>query len=440
MQAWENFLKAQEKELGADTSEKWLRSLKVLHFDACNLYLEAKDSFQANWFEEHMRAKVRRQLINNNFHEIKVHLAIGEEFPSIQQKKMKRGETKVAAPSFVISPDELDPFATFDNFIADEANQIPFQFLAKAALSAELNPIYLYGTTGVGKSHLLMAMAHLYKERGLRFLFVRAETFTEHVVTAIRTGCMQEFRNAYRNADALLIDDAHVFARRAATQEELFHTFNSLHMSGKQIILTANVAPQLLPSIEPRLVSRFEWGISLCLEKPQPIVLRQILINRAKAFNLTLTEDLIQYLLDNFSHSKVLQSALETLVLGIHLSKATVLDLKSAKVYLKDLIEEEKKTAITPDKIIRAVAEFYGIRVEDILGKSHSRECAIPRQAAMHLCRSELKMPYLKIGQVFSRDHSTVMTSIKQIQKKLEERDPETSSSRSEILRNLMIS
>lgn len=436
MQAWENFLIAQEKELGAETAQKWLRSLKVQHFDACNLYLEAKDTFQANWFEEHMRAKVRRQLFNNNFHEIKVHIAIGEELSAVGPKKKKKAEQKSQPPAFVISPDELDPFATFENFIVDEANQIPFQFLSKA-VGCDLNPIYLYGSQGVGKSHLLMAIASLFKQRGSRILFVRAETFTEHVVTAIRTGCMQEFRNTYRNADVLLIDDVHVFARRAATQEELFHTFNSLHMSGKQIILTANAPPHLLPSVEPRLISRFEWGIVLHIEKPQPPILRQILIDKAKFYKITLEEELIRFLLEHFHHAKALQAVLETLVLHSHLSQNNRWDLQKAKDRLKDLLEEEKKIALTPDKIIRSVAEFYGIRREDILGKSHSRECVLPRQTAMQLCRKELKMPYLKIGEVFSRDHSTVMTSIKQVEKKISEKDPEITSSLAEILRRL---
>ena len=129
------------------------------------------------------------------------------------------------------------------------------------------NPIYLWGGSGSGKTHLLMALTHAFKQRGLNALYARAETFTEHVVAAIRSSEMQSFRKAYRHVDVLLIDDVHVFARKDATQEEFFHTFNTLHTSGRQIILTSKCAPSLLQEIEPRLISRFEWGINVHFEK-----------------------------------------------------------------------------------------------------------------------------------------------------------------------------
>lgn len=450
MQAWEQFLREIEKDLGVETTQKWLRSLKTVHFDACNLYLEAKDTFQALWFEEHIRPKIRGRLVNNNHHPIKVHLTVVEESKTASKDKGLKKEKPAEAPSFSLAPDQLDPWATFEHFICSEPNLVPYKLLCELANKqlelSTFNPIYLYGSSGVGKTHLLMATANALTQQGLSVLYVRAETFTEHVVGAIRNGIMQEFRRAYRHADVLIVDDVHLFARRSATQEELFHTFNTLHTSRKQIILSANCAPLLLSHIEERLISRFEWGITLHLEKLAPAELRKLVQSRSKALKFPLSEDLVDFLVKTFqNNTKSLHRALDALILRSHLEESSQrrsvqkLSVEVAEKQLASLIEEEKQTAVTPQKIIRAVADVYGIRIDDILGKAQSHDCALPRQIAMHLCRSELKMPYIKIGETFSRDHSTVMSGVKQIQKKLEQQDKEIGSAVTEILRQLTL-
>jgi chromosomal replication initiator protein len=260
MQAWDDFLNAEEHRLGKEVAAKWLRSLRVIRFDACNLYLEAKDPFQIRWFEEHVRPGIQTRLQNNNSHPIKVHLKAASTEPSEKKPPKKKWE-----PSLLkITSDPLDSFATFEHFAADGNNQIPYQLLYNLE-QGSFNPIFLHGPTGSGKTHLLMAMAAKTKQK---VLFVNAETFTEHVVQAIRLGWMQEFRNAYRKVDLLIIDDIHLFAKRTATQEEFFHTFNALNLEKKQIVLSSALPPHLLQGIEERLISRFEWGITLCLEKP----------------------------------------------------------------------------------------------------------------------------------------------------------------------------
>ncbi|MES2122165.1 MAG: DnaA/Hda family protein, partial [Chlamydiota bacterium] len=271
MKAWEDFLKKQEELLGKPIIDKWLRALKVLHFDSGNLYLEAKDSFQCIWFEEHIRPMLKRGLLNNNFRPIKVHLAVAQENGTVPQKKQKTNEKPPPPPQLEFPPDPLDPAATLDQFIIGESNEVLLRLLCeltgydpnsnqfKEPLLAlgTFNPIYLWGAPGMGKTHLLMALARAFQKRGLNALYARAETFTEHVVSAIRGSDMQSFRKAYRHNDILLIDDVHLLARKTATQEEFFHTFNALHTTGRQLILTANCAPSQLQEIEPRLVSRF---------------------------------------------------------------------------------------------------------------------------------------------------------------------------------------
>lgn len=453
MQAWEQFLQLQEAELGAETVQKWLKTLKVQRFDACNLYLEAKDSFQALWFEEHIRSKAQVKLVNGNNKRIKIHLSVANTPPTSSKTKEKgKKKAEQTHPSFELVFDELNPYYLFDHFIVGEENKLIIQFLKelgdlspqKAAGSAHIgqfNPIFLYGCGGSGKTHVLMSLAHCFKAQGLKTIYVRAETFTDHVVSAIRAGEMSIFRQAYRNIDVLLVDDIHVFSRKGATQEEFFHTFNTLHLEGKQIILSANCTPQELQLIEPRLISRFEWGLVLPLHSVKAEEMKAMLSVKAAALNFPLPHRIEEFLIETFkSNSKALIKALEALVLRLHLdprNPLSSLSIASTKTLLSDLIIEEEKSALNSDKIIRTVAEQYGIRIEDILGKAQSRDCALPRQLSMYLCRHQLKMPFMKIGDLFSRDHSTVMSSVKQIQKALDEDNRELAGMYQTLLKKL---
>jgi chromosomal replication initiator protein len=438
MQIWETFLQSLDDELGSETVNKWLRTLKMLKFDAGNLYLEAKDSFQSLWFEEHIRAKAQAKLVTGNNKKIKVHLSISNASPVEQKSKYKAKSKEGTQPPFQLNFDSLDDSCTFDQFIVSEENVLAHKLLSEVTGVSKLkenqlgvfNPIYLYGTGGAGKTHLLMSIAHSLEAKGLKFHYVRAETFTDHVVSAIRAGEMSLFRQAYRNIDVLLVDGVHVFSRKGATQEEFFHTFNTLHLAGKQIILSANCSPQELQLIEPRLVSRFEWGIVLPLKTLSKIDdIKKMLLSKAAALQFPLTEKLIDFLMETFTSSpKALMKALNALIFRLHLDTRNhigSLSIVAAKTLLTDLIAEEEKSALTPKKIIQGVAEQYGIRTEDILGKAQTKECTLPRQLAMYLCRQQLKIPYIKIGDLFGRDHSTVMSSIKRIQKAVDLNDAE---------------
>lgn len=448
MKAWDNFLILLDIELGKATIDKWLRPIKVLKFDACNLYLEAKDSFQVLWFEEHIRSKVEKRLLNNNNKIIKVHLSTpGNKNSPTHSNKPKQKEP-VSTPPFRMSFDNIDPNNTLDKLVLNSSNEVAAKVIAetvgydleKSTLKnlpldgPPFNPLFLFGEAGSGKTHLLMAATHCLRRHGKNVIYTRAETFTEHVVNAIRTAEMSTFRQAYRNVDALIIDDIHLFSRKGATQEELFHTFNTLHLARKLIILSSNCAPALLQHIEPRLISRFEWGIALDIPNYCKEQMRTILDNKAKAFQFDLRPAIAEFLIESFHSTTSTIRALEALILRTHLNNKsphfspTSLTIPIVKHTLKDLITEEEQKAITPTVIIKAVAEDYGITTEDILGKSQSRECALPRQVAMYICREELGLPYVKIGDIFSRDHSTVMSSIKRVKKLAQDEKSDLSS------------
>lgn len=409
MQMWDQFLSHLENELGRDTVERWVRPLKILRFDAANIYLEAEDSFQISWFEEHVRPLCQK-LVNNNGRGVRVNLS-----SQTAKKTAFKGSDPVP---FAIVPDPLESEMTLEHFLVRHPkNEIVYKLISEAAI-CPFNPVLIYGPSGSGKTHLLMAAAALLRGKGLNVFYVKASTFTEHVVQGIRKSNMQAVRGTYRSADALLVDDIHVFARKTATQEEFFHTFNELHTRGSPIFLSSEVSPAKLTEIEPRLVSRFEWGISVGIEKEDwgPILER-----KAKLWKLSVDPSLISFLVEKFPASPLI--ALQALALRA--KDVSRLGPHLASFLLKDLLDKEALHAWTPEKIVKAVAAHYGIRSADILGKSQTREAAVPRQIAMYMCREKLKLPFQKIGEIFSRDHSTVMSSVKQIQEGIEKQKPE---------------
>ncbi len=444
MKAWDDLLANLTSELGSTVIEKWLRPLRIQRFDACNLYLEAPDSFKAVWFEEHIRPRIQDSFFNNNNKKIRVHLSVRAN-SSEEETGVRKKLVDVPTPTFALHFDVLSPDATFDRFVVDStANLLGYKLLKEAASTFPhpFNPIYLFGREGCGKTHLLMALTAELRAQGKKAIYVTGEQFTEHVVKAIRAGEMQTFRKLYRNTDALVVDDISILARKSATQEEFFHTFNTLHIEGKLLLISSPCSPTELEHIEPRLTSRFEWGIVVPLLPIRLDKLELVVEQKLAQLHLSVSKDVVAFLLKTFQKKMPsLLKGIEALALRSHLhhpgKHTQPITLDEARLFLKDLIAEEEKQQLTPAKIIRLVAEYYGIRVEDILSKSQARDCAVPRQLAMHLCRKELHLPFMKIGDLFSRDHSTVMASVKQVQTGLEERDPQVAAPMQDILQML---
>jgi chromosomal replication initiator protein len=390
MEIWQNFLSSMEREFGAPVIDKWLRSLKIVSFDAGNIYLEARDSFQISWFEEHIRPRLH--LNSYNHRPIKVHLKIASSAPAPTLKKES---------TFQITPNSLDPTMTLDNFSVTPANKMAHSLMSD--FPSPFNPIFLFGPKNSGKTHLLNGAALYLQNAGKKVFFVQASTFTEHVVQAIRLGMMQEFRKIYRDIDVLIVDNIQIFSKKAATQEEFFHTFNTLHTQGKTILLSADVAPSQLKEIEPRLMSRFEWGISVGLERVDS---QTVFDQKAALWKMDLNLEAKNFLLENFEDPVQALQLLSMRASG----KVTAV---SAQALLKDMLVREERNAVTHETIIQHVANHFGMKSEDLTGKSQQRECVVPRQIAMYLCREKLKLPYQQIGQIFGRDHSTVMSSVK---------------------------
>ncbi len=433
MQAWDKYLKTLESELGKPTVDRWLRTLKVVNYDAANLYLEASDTFSTQWFIEYAKPRITQNFFNENNRLIKVHLQTAHKKPPLKASKTSEKQLSPGSP-FTIDP--LDPSYTFDQLVEISQNRIILKLLQdfenfNPKTPPLYNPITLFGSMGIGKTHLLQAVANTLEKQNQKVCYVKAATFTYNMVAAIKLGQMSEFRKLYRKVDVLIVDDIQYFAHKKATQEEFFHTFNALHTEGKQIILSSNISPQQLKEVEPRLISRFEWGIALPLQAPNKTQLEEILELKLKQINFLLTSEAKDFLLQKFSKSpKTLHRALSALILRAHLKLPQGKNINSLELepdaiekLLGDLIKKEATLTMTADRILEHISLYFGIKVKDILGKSQSRECVLPRQMSMFFCRKYLKLPYMKIGRIFSRDHSTVMSSVKQVQKNISQKD-----------------
>ncbi|NCS72049.1 MAG: chromosomal replication initiator protein DnaA [Candidatus Magasanikbacteria bacterium] len=313
---------------------------------------------------------------------------------------------------------------TFQHFIVGKNNE-----LAHAASQAvasrpgeAYNPLFVYGGVGLGKTHLLQAIAHemLKGNPNLKVLYVSSEKFTNEFVSAVKEGRTKEFKERYRNADLLLIDDIQFIAGKEQTQEEFFHTFNELHQRGKQVVLTSDRPPKAIPALEDRLRSRFEWGMIADVSSADLETRTAILQSKCQEKNFSIGEDIIDLIATTVqSNIRELEGALNK-VIAYHQLKNIEPSKESVRATLSSFEERGLKKILTPKELIALVAKFYGIDLDDILGKSREKRLSFPRQIAMHLLREEIKLSYPAIGQELGgRDHTTAMHAHTKIKKLL---------------------
>jgi chromosomal replication initiator protein len=303
---------------------------------------------------------------------------------------------------------------TFDRFIIGSSNR-----LASAACMAvadhpaqAYNPLFLYGGVGLGKTHLLHAIGNAALERDaeINVLYVSSEKFTNDLINAIRRQQTEEFRIRYRNIDILLIDDIQFIAGKDATQEEFFHTFNTLHTAGKQIVLTSDRPPKAILTLEERLRSRFEWGLIVDVQMPDYETRTAIMRTKAEQMTVDVPANVIEFLAQRIqSNIRELEGSLNRVVAYAN-QNGTAISVESAQAALSDLLDTSRKKRVTGDMILRAVCEFYGVDLRMLQGRGRSRNIVGPRQVAMYLLREETDSSLVDIGTLIGgRDHTTIM-------------------------------
>ena len=325
------------------------------------------------------------------------------------------------------SDTRLNPKYTFDNFVIGQSNR--FAHAAAVAVAEApakaYNPLFIYGDSGLGKTHLLHAIGDyaLSLYAGIRVRYVSSEEFTNDFINSIANNRGSAFQARYRDVDILLIDDIQFLQGRAETQEAFFHTFNTLHDHDKQVVITSDVPPKHLTGFEDRMRSRFEWGLITDVQAPDLETRIAILRKKAQSERLHIPDEVLEYIASVVSSNiRELEGALIRVSAFASLNRST-LDMSLAQTVLRDIVDQADANVISPTDIITATAAYFKLTVDDLYGSSRSQAVATARQIAMYLCRERTSLSLPKIGQLFgNRDHTTVMYAYKKISDLMKER------------------
>jgi chromosomal replication initiator protein len=405
---WSQLQKQLQQHLDPDEFATWFRPLKVRDEGDQRLVLVAPNSRFLHTLEESYRPTVDRALAGLSGPGFEVLF-------SLEEKDVPSADEPMASTA----SGQFNPKYVFQTFVRGKQNE--FAHAAAEAVAnnptTSYNPLFLYGGVGLGKTHLLHAIGHeiLRRNPQTRVLYLVAEQFVNELINSIRFDRMPQFRERYRTIDVLLIDDVQFIANKERTQEEFFHTFNTLYTSQKQIILTSDSSPRNIPTLEERLRSRFEWGLIADIQQPDLETKVAILQRKAYLENTELPDDVAEFIAQQVKSNIRELEGLLTRVIAFASLTGKPLSPALARETLKDILPEEGKKPAAAD-IIKAVARHYDLKVADVKSKSNARQIVIPRQVAMYLCKKLTDLSYPEIGKLFNdKHHSTVMYSVEKV-------------------------
>lgn len=420
---WEKSCELIKQTIDDRSYKNWFLQTKFLSHEDDRLRVGVPSQFFADWLNDHylevIQASVSR--VEPACKKV-VFLPVPDE-TFTRQRKTHVGKPAAKTRSGKFGGTSLNAKYNFDTFVVGSGNR--FAHAASQAV-AELpakayNPLFLYGGVGLGKTHLMQAIGHYIVNRNsnLTVVYMSSEEFTNQLIDAIRNKSTMAFRNKYRKVDMLLIDDIHFIAGKESTQEELFHTFNALYDAHKQVVLSSDRRPKEIPTLEERLVSRFEWGLVTDIQPPDMETKVAILQKKAEREGFAVTTEVAQYIASLVtSNIRELEGALITVRAYAALEEKEI-TLELAEETLKDLVGRAKARNVTPDLIQKAVADYYDVRIAELKGRNRQRTIAFPRQVAMFLCKQMIPtMSLAEIGESFGgRDHATVIHACKKIEK-----------------------
>ncbi len=350
--------------------------------------------------------------------------AMTVELMSVSERIAWQEKQKKDEQSPLQGANTFNPKSTFDTFVVGSSNR--FAHAASLAVAEApgkaYNPLFLYGGVGLGKTHLMHAIGHFIQEHfpNTRMLYLPAEMFTNELVTAIKSNKNVEFRNRFRNVDVLMLDDIQFIAGRDSTQEEFFHTFNALHSAGKQIIISSDKPPREIARLEERLRSRFEWGLIADIQKPDFDTRVAILRKKAEEEGIAVATDMLELIAGRIeSNIRELEGSLTRVSAYAKLSHCEINEEVITHA-LRDIAVVRDPKRVTPDLIIDAVSEYYGLSPQLLRGNSRKKEIALARHVAVYLTREMTGMSLPRIGDAFGRDHSTIINSCDKIAAQLE--------------------
>ena len=427
-QAWEivcGYCKSQITDVAYKT---WFSRLKPvsLDFDQGTAVIEAPNDFHKQTLLRCYSDLLQRAL-KNVFGE-----NIGFQITVTEEKEILPGEN---------APQDDGYELTFETFVVGPSNR--FAHAACQAVASKpailYNPLFIYGNSGLGKTHLLSAVSKEFKNNfpNRSVVYVKSEDFTNEVIDAIAKGTTQALRAKYRSADLLLVDDIQFIGGKVSTQEEFFHTFNTLYEAKKQIVLTSDRPPRDMATLEDRMKNRFEWGLTADVQTPEFETRVAIIRRKAESFDFDIPENVCEYIANKLKNNiRQLEGAVKKLR-AFHLLEGRPVNIVTAQTAISDIINNSQPTPVTVDKIIEEVARTYQVTPEDIRSQKRNAAVSKARQVAMYVVREITSMPMVEIGQTFGgRDHSTVVYALHQMEDRLE-KEAHTKDTVEDIIKNI---
>lgn len=412
---WSHVLPLIKNEIKENSFERWFSSIEGVHRQGDSVLITVPDEYAQSYMEQSFSNLVGACLRQITQEDLKVYFVTAED--DHDMLLYRTGSKKPPQPQernnqYIF---RFNPRYTFDSFVVGSSNR--FAHAAAMAVaerpSRTYNPLFIYGGSGLGKTHLMHAIGQsiIEKNPDLRVVYVSTESFTNEFISLVRTGKAYAFKNRYRSADIFLIDDIQFLTGKEGTQEEFFHTFNTLHEAGKQIVISSDRPPKEIEMLEERLRSRFEWGLITDIQPPDVETRCAILQRKAYTENVLIPDEVIFFIADHIhSNIRELEGALNKVIHYATLNKIENIELFHAQDALKDLLPKSRKAPLTVEYIQKQVADYFQISVGELKSKKRDRYIAFPRQIAMYLCRDILDLPLAKIGEDFgNRDHTTVI-------------------------------
>ncbi len=426
-QAWQSVLGQLQLEMPRASFDTWVRDTRPLAYENDILTVSVRNAYARDWLETRLLETVSRLLaeILGRVVDVRFIVANGQESLEAEETAHETEQNSTLEPAAVKQRNTtLNPRYTFENYVVGANSRLAHAAaLAVAEKPARAyNPLFLYGGVGLGKTHLLHAIGNACCSRGLNVLYVSSEEFTNDLINAIRSHTTQAFREKYRSSDVLLIDDIQFIAGKESTQEEFFHTFNTLHSQDKQIIVSSDRPPKALVTLEERLRSRFEWGLTADIQQPDLETRIAILRYKAERATREVPNEVLELIARRVqSNIRELEGALNRIIAFADLS-GTALNARLAEMALADLLPQVRTLA--HEKVVDIVAREFNLTSDQMLSRNRSREVALSRQVAMYLLREESNATLPQIGEALGgRDHTTVMYAIEKISDMLERDD-----------------
>ena len=438
-QVWRAALGELQVSLSPANFETWLRDTVLVDVDDNRFRIAVPNGFAKDWLETRYRSLISQTLARIVGYSVQVEFQVRPAVESNGASSPATGTSAAPAPHAVrLEPTRvgapegastnINARYTFANFIVGSANRLAHA----ASLSVAerpghaYNPLFLYGGVGLGKTHLMHSIGNAVTARfpRKRVVYATSEKFTNEFITSIQQGRIDEFRARYRRIDLLLIDDIQFIADKERTQEEFFHTFNTIHEDGKQIVLSSDRPPKAILTLEERLRSRFEWGLIADLTAPDLETRIAILRAKAEEQGTPITSDVIEFIARKIvSNIRELEGALNRIVAYASMG-AMPISIELAQAVLSNVLYNPKKRQVTPERIAQAVSDYYGVAMEQLRGQKREKSIVVPRQIAMFLMREETDVSLLRIGaELGGRDHSTVLHACDKINREMQVND-----------------